>query len=33
VTSYAHIPQGKYAAVLKFLEEWREAVADGLRER
>jgi hypothetical protein len=27
VTSYTHIPQGQYAEVLKFLEEWRQAVA------
>jgi len=27
VTSYTHIPQGKYAEVLAFLEEWRQAVA------
>jgi hypothetical protein len=27
VTSYTHIPQGQYAEVLKFLEEWRQSVA------
>jgi hypothetical protein len=29
VTSYTRIPQAKYAEVLKFLDEWREAVAEG----
>jgi hypothetical protein len=29
VTSYTHIPQGQYAEVLAFLEEWRRAVAGG----
>jgi hypothetical protein len=27
VTSYTHIPQGQYAEVLAFLEEWRQSVA------
>lgn len=31
VTSYTHIPQGQYAEVLKFLEDWRQAVAGGER--
>jgi hypothetical protein len=27
VTSYTHIPQGQYAEVLEFLEEWRQSAA------